>query len=85
LKNEKVQPILHTSYKLAAQLLTSNEENIDNIKMDIKQYRNKLYEIDKIIKMLTNEQNSKPICLSQYNNVNIPNLLDNLANNSYLR
>ena len=35
--------------------------------------------------MLTNEQNSKPIQLSQYNNVNIPNLLDNLANNSYLR
>ena len=35
--------------------------------------------------MLTNEQNSKPIWLSQYNNINVENLLQDLANNGRLR
>ena len=53
--------------------------------MHIKRYLNKLYQINKIIKILTNEQNSKPIWLSQYNNINIENLFQDLANNSCLR
>ena len=53
--------------------------------MHIKQYLNELYEINKIIKILINKQSSKPIWLSQYNNINIPNLLDDQANNVYLR
>ena len=65
--------------------MTLNQQNTNNIKIYIKQYLNKLYEVDKLIKLITNDNTNEPIWLSQCNNVNVKNLLWDLANNSCLR
>ena len=50
LANIKVLPILFNSFKLAAHLMTSNEMNLNNSKIHIKQYLNELHRIDVLIK-----------------------------------
>ena len=50
LENVKVLPNLFHSFKLAAQLMTSNETNLNNCKMHVKQCLNELNRIDLLIK-----------------------------------
>ena len=70
LANVKVLPIIFHSFKLVAQLMTSNETNSNNCKIHVKQFLNKLHGIDLLIK---NDEikNNKPTWLYQYNNMNI--------------
>ena len=51
--------------------MTSDESNIHNIKIHIKQYLNELHYADKLSKKFTNSEKEKPIWLVQYNNVNL--------------
>ena len=50
LANVKVLPIIFHSFKLVAQLMTSNETNSNNCKIHVKQFLNKLHGIDLLIK-----------------------------------
>ena len=47
-------------YKLVACIMTSNKINITNIKIYIKQYLNRFYQVDKLIKIVTNNKNATP-------------------------
>ena len=46
LKETHLQPLLRSSYKLAAQVMTSDANNIENVKIHIKQCLNELHKID---------------------------------------
>ena len=65
--------------------MTSNEDNVDNVKIHIKQCLNELNYIDELIKKATNNDNMKPMCVSQYNNMNVFNGVDNLRRNELFR
>ena len=79
IKEIKIHPIIITSYKLAAQLMAPKEKNIEHVKIHCKQYLNKLHEIDKLSKLLSNETKKKPMWLSQCNNVKVMTLIENGA------
>jgi len=46
---------------MAMQLMISNEENIDNYTIYMKQYLNELHSINKLTKYITNDNIDKPI------------------------
>ena len=75
LKNENVEPIVRSSYKVAAQIMTSIEDNICNVKIHIKQHLNELKRIDELIKVTTNDKTSNTIRLSQCNNMDLLNTI----------
>ena len=58
-KQIRLKPLLQSLFKLAAQIMTLNESNIDNIKIYIKQYLNKLHHANKLSKKLTNSKKEK--------------------------
>ena len=66
-----LQLLLRFSCKLAAQVITSNANNIENAKIHINQFLNELHKIDQLHKSISNNDNNKPIWLSQYNNLNL--------------
>ena len=70
LKEMSLQPLLRSSYKIAAQVMTSDAKNIENVKIHIK-YLNELHKIDQLHKKISNNDNDKPIWLSQCNNLNL--------------
>jgi len=57
LENVKTQLLIFSSCKLAAQMITFNKLNSNNIYKHIKQYLNEFYEINKLIKLLINSSN----------------------------
>ena len=65
IKEVKVEPIVRTSCVLAAQLMTSNENNIGNLETYYKQNLNELHHIDQLSKTLSNEINKKPVLMTQ--------------------
>ena len=71
LKEIHLQPLLRSSYKIAAQVMTSDANNIENVKIHIKQHLNELHKIDQLHKKISNNDNDKPIWLSQHNNLNL--------------
>ena len=66
-----MQPLLRSSYKLTAQVMSSNANNIKIVKIHIKQHWNELHKIDQSHRKISNDENNKPICLSQHNNLNL--------------
>ena len=52
LKETCLQPLLRSSYKLAAQVMTSDANNIENVKIHIKQCLNELHKIDQLHKKI---------------------------------
>ena len=75
IKEMKINPIIISSYELAAQLMGSKQKNTEHVKMHYKQYLIELHEIDKIAKQLSNDTSKKPVWLSQHNNVNVMALI----------
>jgi len=71
LKETNLQPLLRSSYKLAAQVMTSDANNVENVKIHIKQHLNELHKIDQLHKKFSNNDNDKPIWSSQHNNLNL--------------
>ena len=71
LKKITLELLLQSSFKLAMQIMTLNESNIDNIKIYIKEYLNELHHADKLTKKFINSEKEKPIWLAQYNNFNL--------------
>ena len=61
LKETHLQPLLRSSYKLSAQVMTSDANDIENVKIHIKQYLNELCKIDQLHKKISNNENDKPI------------------------
>jgi len=76
--NLKIEYLVRTSYTLRAQLKTSNEDNIENLYIYYKQYLHELHSLDQKLKTISNEKDKKPIWQMQYNNVNLPLLIENL-------
>ena len=70
-KNIKFESLIRSSYMLAAQIMTSDEKNAENIKIYIKLYLNELHAKDILYKKITNNDNKIPMWLSQYNNLNL--------------
>ena len=61
LRNAKIELIIRIPYKMAIQLMISNKENINNCTIHMKQYLNKLNEINKLVKYITNDNSNKSI------------------------
>ena len=53
--------MLQLSLKLAVQTITSNENNVDNLKICIKQYLSKLNYADKLFKKIEDSGKDKPM------------------------
>ena len=45
-----LKPLLVSSFKFAAKIMTSDESNVDNAKIHIKQHLNELHHADKLFK-----------------------------------
>ena len=71
LKETPLQPLLRSSCKLAAQVMTSDASYIENDKIHIIQHLNELRKIDQLYKKISNDENDKPIWLSQRDNLNL--------------
>ena len=65
--------------------MTYNEDDFSNVKIHIKKYLNKLNFIDKLIKKATNNNNTKLICISQYNSMSLFKGIDDLCRNRLFR
>ena len=74
----KIEHLVVTSYKLMAQLKTCNEENIENLYTHYKQYLYELHHLDQKLKTVSHGKKMNPIWQMQYNNVNVPLLIENL-------
>ena len=56
----KVQLIICSKYELATSIIILDHENTTDMKTHIKQYLNEFYEIDQLIKIVTNNKNEVP-------------------------
>ena len=66
-----LQPLLRSSYELAAQVMTSDANNIENERIHIKQHLNELHKIDPFHNKISDTENDKLIWSSQHDNLNL--------------
>ena len=58
--------------------MTSSDINVMKSSIHIKQYLNEFNKIDKTIKKVINDKNDNPRWLSQYNHVNVEDIINNI-------
>ena len=56
LKKNKFEPLIRASHTLAAQIMTSDENNAENMKIHIKLCLNELHTMDLLCKKTTNDE-----------------------------
>ena len=59
LKKISLKILLQSSFKLVAQIMTSNDNNTDNLKIHIKYYLNELNRADNLFKKIENSKKDK--------------------------
>ena len=81
-KNIKFEPAICSSCILAAQIMTSDKKNADNIKIYTKLYLNELHAMDFLHKKLKNYNKKISAWLNECNNLNLPHcfLRDKIRN-----
>ena len=71
LKNKKFEPLIPSSHTLAAQIITLDEKNTENVKIHAKLHLNTLNTVNLLHKKTTNDETKIPTWLGQCDNINL--------------
>ena len=76
--NISIQPLICSFHKLVSNIMTASDSRKSKLRIHYKQYLNALHKIDVLIKKLTNDKSDNHKCITMYNNLNIPCVINDI-------